>query len=119
MNNPYENRYNMNNDIFIYICNINNVNIKNIYYFLRQLSYNNFYINDNVPIDEKNFSLLLKKYNAQFRISTSIQDTILFCSTCKYIVIDDYHFGESIEKYLKNSQIFFLGKVNQKKNGLI
>lgn len=88
--NIFKHRYQKNNDLFIHlrlgdVSNITNVNIEHYDKLLGKISYNNGFITS----DSINHSLcneLIQKYKLKV-IDFNEVETIMFASTCKYIVL--------------------------------
>ena len=113
--NPYKERYNNNNDIFIHIrlgggsVRRLNVGLKYYIYFINSLNYDNIYIgsdnfNDNIIKEIKNLypTVILFKENPI--------ETIQFGSTCKNIVLSHGSFSAVIGYLGFFSNIYFLNR---------
>ena len=93
--NPYKNRYNYNNDVFIHVRlgDVVNKNPGLKYYtnVLESIHFDKGYISSD-SIDHSICKELIAKYNLTVIILDEIQ-TIQFASTCKYIILSNGTFS--------------------------
>jgi hypothetical protein len=116
--NLYKNRYNNNNDLFIHVRLgdiANSINNSFEYYdnILKKISFNNGFIASDT-IDSSICQKLIKKYNLHKIILNEVE-TIMFGSTCKYIVLSGGTFSWLIGflAYYSKSIIYPKGKKNK------
>ena len=112
--NIFKDRYNKNNDVFIHIRlgDVAHLNQGFSYYdkILKQLSFENGYISS----DDINHSIcqeLINKYNLKI-IDYNEVETIMFGSTCKYLVVTGGSFSYIIGLFGFFSKVFYLKGMN-------
>jgi GR25 family glycosyltransferase involved in LPS biosynthesis len=94
--NLFKERYNNNEDLFIFITNENNekMTLKNIAYYdsiLSKLKFNNgYFMVEKDSIDLKIYIKLIEKYNLKILNKSTIEN-IMFASSCKYLILSNHH----------------------------
>ena len=109
-NNKFKERYNNNNDLFVHV-RLGDVEHKNQGYkyydkAISQLEFENGYISSD-NIDHDICKKLINKYNLK-SINYNEIDTIMFGSTCKYIVLTGGTFSYIIGLFGFFSKIYYL-----------
>jgi hypothetical protein len=89
INNKFKDRYNKNNDCFIYISDSFNPNISYYDKILSNMNFNNLYlsIDTNININTNIIKLLIDKYPSIQILNYDIVELIQFASTNKFILL--------------------------------
>lgn len=121
-NNPYKNRYNNNEDIFIHIRSgdiFKNNTVKPDYNFYKNLIEK--FKNKNIYLGSDNFnSDICKKLLSNFKIKkyqNNKIDTLQFGSTCKYVILSSGSYSLILSFLSFFSNIYYsddMGKINNK-----